>query len=513
MHKNNIQSMEEFNTNDKSERIEEEKEGIIEEEEKQQVNHYNDINNEFDEPAINPEKEEEKIKNFVNKELQKSKSGITFYFAWCCAILVHILFGIHPIFSRYLQHDSENPFPPMMLITSCHLFIIIIYLPRMLYKLFIYLKNKRQQEFKEQNEQNDIQLEEIDITTTQFHSESMKSKILKFIKLIAPVSVFLISLVVRSSTNIASSKFAKAIYVQLFALTTPFFLTFLTVFIYNKFISKTSGEKLTLKSWIAMLFTVIGGAIIIIGSSVSKEDSVENSWYSFLFIYKIDWNTFSDNVTWKDGIGILFTVISSVTLAIYMLSLRFMKETKETSKSISLTGENLFILQIFALALTFFIPSLIVDDWSLWLRLNYFDWIMFISFSIFVFMVANFINIFAINYLGASIVGSILALRLVSTIVFSSLILQEHLKSFWQLLGSLVVLISVTYFLIVEYKQEKQKRLEKLLKEQEKEIMLAEEETQHFNEEDSLELLEEGKEKLKEEDNNNVADNTKHVLL
>jgi drug/metabolite transporter (DMT)-like permease len=44
-------------------------------------------------------------------------------------------------------------------------------------------------------------------------------------------------------------------------------------------------------------------------------------------------------------------------------------------------------------------------------------------------------------------VSSLLAWRLVSALIFAALLLDERLTSPWQLLGALIVLITVTWYL------------------------------------------------------------------
>jgi len=375
---------------------------------------------------------------------------------WICCISVHILFGIHPIFSRYLQSQSPNKFPSMLLITSCHLAALVIYSPRIVYLLFVYVRNRLRERRLEPKE------EEAPLPEQLSTKERLK-KFGKSLKRFIPVTAFFISLVARSATNIMSSKFTSALFVQLFALATPFILALTTVFIYNRWFlgSSTSKESFGLKAWVSMIATVIGGLVIIIGSVVPKSE-VEQPWYAFFYTYSIQWSAFADNITGWDALGISLSLISSVCLVWYMLCLRYMKQEEHSGASISVTGESLFILQLCVLAFTFLIPSLIVDDWTLWARLNTKDWLMFFGFTIFVYMLANHLNIFAISYLGASVVGSILALRLVSTIFFSIVILQESLKSIWQLLGSIIVLTSVSYFLYTEYRSEQERKRQAL---------------------------------------------------
>ncbi|KAF0984323.1 hypothetical protein FDP41_007500 [Naegleria fowleri] len=407
------------------------------------------------------------MKERLNHLLDKLKPAL----GWISCIMVHVLFGIHPIFSRYLQSQSENKLPSLLLITSCHIAAILIYLPRMIYLLIVHVKDriskKRIPARAQEEHSNDQSNQNEDLTPIASSGDNLWKRIKEKVRQFLPLTCFCISLVTRSVTNIMSSKFTSAIFVQLFALTTPFILAFVTVFVYNKwFLRGHAKESFGLKAWISMILTVIGGVVIIIGSVVKKSETPQ-PWYAFFYTYAINWSSFSEHITWWDLLGISMSLISSACLVWYMLCLRYMKQ-EEKSNIVTVTGENLFILQILVMGFIFLIPSVIVDDWTIWTKLSTKDWIMFFSFTIFVFMLANHLNIFAISTLGSSVVGSILALRLVSTIVFSILILQESLKSIWQLLGCLIVLTSVSYFMYTEYQQEKAKKKQEKMEIKEK---------------------------------------------
>ncbi|EFC39783.1 predicted protein [Naegleria gruberi] len=339
---------------------------------------------------------------------------------WLACISVHTLYGTHPIFSRYLQSQSPNKFPPMLLVTSCHMAALLLYSPRILFLLIVYLRNKWKNRKNNKEGMN---------VNTQHHvvmKLSIFERIKKWIKFSLPLISFFCALLGRSFTNVVASKFTIPLFVQLFALSSPFTLAFVTVFVYNRWFIRDSHTKETfgLKAILSMIATFIGGAIIIIGSIVPKTDGISSS------------------------------IVSSCCLVWYMLSLRYMKQEESQGNTISVTGEKLFIYQLLILVFIFAVPSAIFDDWTLWARLNSKDWGMFFGFTILVYMMANGLNILAIGLLGSTKVGSIIALRLISTIVFSSLILQESLKSIWQLLGCIIVLLSVTYFMYTESEQE-----------------------------------------------------------
>lgn len=75
------------------------------------------------------------------------------------------------------------------------------------------------------------------------------------------------------------------------------------------------------------------------------------------------------------------------------------------------------------------------------------DWLVFAAFSLGVLLGANLGQINALRYLGAPLVSSMLASRLVSALIVGALLLGERLTSLWQLLGAGVVLVTITWYL------------------------------------------------------------------
>jgi drug/metabolite transporter (DMT)-like permease len=73
--------------------------------------------------------------------------------------------------------------------------------------------------------------------------------------------------------------------------------------------------------------------------------------------------------------------------------------------------------------------------------------LIFAAFSLGVLFGANTGQVGALQHLGAPMVSSLLAWRLVSALIFAALLLDERLTSLWQLLGALLVLITVTWYL------------------------------------------------------------------
>jgi drug/metabolite transporter (DMT)-like permease len=262
----------------------------------------------------------------------------------------------------------------------------------------------------------------------------------------------------------------------------------------NRFLPLEQREQWNWKSLFAMLITVFGGLMIILGGSVGNIQ--QSNWYDFLFTYRIDWKSMGSEFTWSDAIGMGLTMFSNINLAIYMVCLRFMK-----NYGLKLSDEMVFLYQGGIVVVTFFIPSLVIDDWSIWLKLTGYDWFMFITFSILVYFAANWLNIIAIQALGPSTAGSILALRLVSTIIFSGIILHEWFKSIWQIFGCLIVMAAISYFIYIQ-NQIRKKAIQQMPIEQ-SEIQLEEIEVEEEESFSENVLNHKEQEEISKENNNN----------
>jgi drug/metabolite transporter (DMT)-like permease len=71
-------------------------------------------------------------------------------------------------------------------------------------------------------------------------------------------------------------------------------------------------------------------------------------------------------------------------------------------------------------------------------------------------LVATLASIVSIQKLGPSTVGSTTSVRMISAIIFSGFMLGESLQSAYQVIGSLIVLVSVSLFLYWQNKQQQQ---------------------------------------------------------
>jgi drug/metabolite transporter (DMT)-like permease len=108
----------------------------------------------------------------------------------------------------------------------------------------------------------------------------------------------------------------------------------------------------------------------------------------------------------------------------------------------------MLLAQLFALSVTSGIFSLLLgEDWSQWGANQTLDWLIFVLLSLGILAGANIAQIGSIRHLGAAMVSSTMAWRLVSTLFLAALLLDERLTSIFQVLGVVLVLTSVTWYL------------------------------------------------------------------
>jgi drug/metabolite transporter (DMT)-like permease len=143
----------------------------------------------------------------------------------------------------------------------------------------------------------------------------------------------------------------------------------------------------------------------------------------------------------SDLLGIGLALCSMFCLALYMILVpRTVKET--------LPGEAVLLMQLVALTLTSGAVSLLAgEDLSRFAAIGPLDWAVFAAFVLFVLLGANVGQIMSLRHLGAPLVSSTMAWRLISALGLAALLLGERLTSPWQILGVVIVLATITIYL------------------------------------------------------------------
>lgn len=224
---------------------------------------------------------------------------------------------------------------------------------------------------------------------------------------------FTLVVVVRAITNVLSARFTMAIYVQLITLLTPMVVALLSALLFR--------EKLPPYTWPAIGLSLFGSLLMMSGDLGGQGLGLA--------------------LTGSDYLGIGLATISMLSLSLYMILVpRTVKE--------AVPGEAVLFIQLIALtASTGALSLLLGEDWGRYLTLGPTDWAVYGAFVLFVLLGANLGQIAALRHLGAPLVSSTMAWRLVATLAMAALLLGERLTTLWQALGALLVLGTITAYL------------------------------------------------------------------
>lgn len=231
--------------------------------------------------------------------------------------------------------------------------------------------------------------------------------------------LFALVVVLRSISNLLAARYTLAIYVQLITLMTPFIVVLLSATLFRATIPPATGWAISLS---------LLGALLMMSSDIGQTGIG-------LVLTASDW------------LGIAMALISSVCLAFYMLLVpRTMQD--------AVPGEAVFVVQLVTLSSSSALLSLALgEDWSRWTQIGMTDWLVFALFILGVLVGANLGQIWSLRQLGAPLVSSLMAWRLISTLLMAALLLGERLTSLWQGLGALIVLVTVTWYLWQQHRR------------------------------------------------------------
>jgi drug/metabolite transporter (DMT)-like permease len=224
---------------------------------------------------------------------------------------------------------------------------------------------------------------------------------------------FTLVVVLRAITNVLSARFTLAVYVQLITLLTPLVVALLSAALFR--------ERLPRFTWPAIALSLVGSLLMMGGD--------------------IGGHGLSLALSGGDLLGIGLATVSMFCLSFYMILVpRTVKD--------AVPGEAVLLIQLIALTVTTGLISLFIgEDWGRYLALSPQDWVAFGAFVVFVLLGANLAQITALRHLGAPLVSSTMAWRLVATLAIAALLLSERLTSLWQALGALIVLATITAYL------------------------------------------------------------------
>lgn len=225
---------------------------------------------------------------------------------------------------------------------------------------------------------------------------------------------------IRTVLQTFALRFTKAYIVQLINLLAPFLVVIL-----NQFFIRAPLPRFTI---FAITFTIIGGILMVLGGLVNEPMQTLLS---------------SD-----DLIGILFAVLGTLGIAAYMILVK-------RSRKIGLPFRIVYISQILSMTVVMSVLSIAVgEDWTLFLTIDWRAILAFLSIAIGVEIGCKLGNIAVLRKLGAPLVSSMLALRLVAALFLGWFVLGERLDSGLQWIGALIVVSTITWYLANQFKSE-----------------------------------------------------------
>jgi len=225
------------------------------------------------------------------------------------------------------------------------------------------------------------------------------------------VWMFALLVVMRGISNMLAVRFTLAVYAQLIYLMTPFVVAFISRVLLQ--------EQLPRHTMKALLIALVG-ALLIVGTGVG-ETAVSSER--------------------NDLLGMSLALLSTIILAFYMIAARRSAQRK-------IPASALLIAHLSGLFSVTAVTSFIIgEDLSVWGNLQASDWLAFLLLAFGILLGANVAQIRAIQRLGAPLVSSTMALRLVSSLVFAGLLLGEWLTTGWQLGGAIIIVATVTLYL------------------------------------------------------------------
>ena len=210
-----------------------------------------------------------------------------------------------------------------------------------------------------------------------------------------------------------ANRFTTTYIVQLINLLAPFM-----VIVFDRFVNHTQLPKFTIA---AIFLSLIGGGLIIFGGI--KDQPLANL------------------LTPIDALGLILSLIGTVGIAAYMVIVKH-------GQQVGLPFEVVYISQVGTMAILMTGTSLVVGE--NWQAFRTIDWqsglaLAFLAFGMEVGLKVG--NITTLRKLGAPLVSSMMAVRLVGAIFLGWFILGEKPESLLQWMGTVIVVVTISWYL------------------------------------------------------------------
>ena len=241
------------------------------------------------------------------------------------------------------------------------------------------------------------------------------------IRSIKPLDIlsYSVVLIVRNTVNLYAARFTYATNVQLFSLLAPIIVAIISTLLYKEALPRHIIKTLIL--------SLVGSLLIIFGGTKNTPNTVENGAI-------------------QNWLGISLSMLGGVFMAFLMLEIRRIGKK-------GASAETLAFYQFVALTIFMTSGSLILrEDWNPWFTLPPSGIIAYLAFVFVVLLLGTMLQNYSIKHLGAPAYSTIQAIRLVSTIVFSWIILGEGVETLFQWVGAFIVMGTITWYMTSQKK-------------------------------------------------------------
>ena len=224
--------------------------------------------------------------------------------------------------------------------------------------------------------------------------------------------LMVVIVVIRTIFWTLSGKYTQIYLAQMVNLLAPFF-----VVLFDRVVNKTRLPKFTIP---AITLSLIGGMLLIFGRLQDASMVV---------------------LTGSDWIGLGMALIATFGIAAYMVIIKY-------GQRIGLPFEAVYISQVGAIGIVMTILSLVFrENWSLFLQMDWKSILVIVFYALVMEIGVKTGHITVIRKLGAPLVSSMLAVRLVAAIFAGWLILGEKPESLMQWIGAGIVVLTITWYL------------------------------------------------------------------
>ena len=218
--------------------------------------------------------------------------------------------------------------------------------------------------------------------------------------------------VLRSVTNIVAVDLTQATWVQLVYLLTPFAVALLGVGLFK--------EPAPPYTYPALALSTTGAALVLVK----------------------DWTHLGTNFTPRDALGLGLAGLSMVALATYFQLVRHCRRRRAASRGLILFHQGL------AMALTYLLLTWATqENWRAWAHLSLVGWGAALWVIGGVFVLGYFLQVTALGGANATLITSLMPMRLISALALGGWLLGERLVTPLQWLGAGLVLVTVSGYL------------------------------------------------------------------